>query len=362
MARTDGDAEGSPVADDVIIDVDVHLKPSRDELAAVIDDRFRYYLRNETLGVVRLWDPYRDRIESKKMVGLEAAREGLARFRDEFGVEYPIVNMFRKLSILPRTDLAVAQMRAANQVIVNGYIDELETHAFVTVIPNAPEASAEEIERYADEDWIVGVFWLNVASDPPVGDPVYDDIYRTAERHDLPIVYHGGVGAGSFMAEFPLQHRGVETYLEAHTVGFMWNATLSVTSLIANGTPEKFPGLDFVFVESGIEWLPYLMFRLNREYAMHREDAPLLKRQPEEYIRESFYFGTQPVAEPIDPRHMKLLLDVIGTDNLLFASDYPHWDFDNPAGIGSPLLDQLTPDQRADIRHRNASRVFDIVV
>jgi uncharacterized protein len=39
---------------------------------------------------------------------------------------------------------------------------------------------------------------------------------------------------------------------------------------------------------------------------------------------------TQPIDEPDETRHLRSLLEWGGVDRLLFSSDYPHWDFDDP--------------------------------
>ena len=58
---------------------------------------------------------------------------------------------------------------------------------------------------------------------------------------------------------------------------------------------------------------------------------PHLKRPPSEYIREHFWFTTQPIEEPHQPDEFRQLLDDLGmNDRLMFSTDYPHWDFDAP--------------------------------
>jgi predicted TIM-barrel fold metal-dependent hydrolase len=134
----------------------------------------------------------------------------------------------------------------------------------------------------------------------------------------------------------------------------------TMVSLLVEGAPEKFPNLDFVFLEAGISWLPYMMYRLNKEYSIRKDEAPLLRKQPEEYIRESFYFASQPLGEPMNPAHMQALIDIIGADSLLFASDYPHWDFDHPSELNAHLIDRFDEEQRAKILHENATSVFNL--
>jgi hypothetical protein len=61
-----------------------------------------------------------------------------------------------------------------------------------------------------------------------------------------------------------------------------------------------------------------------------RSEVPHLKRRPSDYMKSAFWFTTQPVEEPEKPEHLRRLIDWIGWDRLLFATDYPHWDSDDP--------------------------------
>jgi predicted TIM-barrel fold metal-dependent hydrolase len=56
-----------------------------------------------------------------------------------------------------------------------------------------------------------------------------------------------------------------------------------------------------------------------------------LRRLPSEYVREQVWLTTQPMEEPERRRHLTDAIGWIGWDRLLFATDYPHWDFDDPA-------------------------------
>ena len=57
---------------------------------------------------------------------------------------------------------------------------------------------------------------------------------------------------------------------------------------------------------------------------------PDVKRPPSSYLRENFWFTSQPIDEPDDPKHLRDVFEWIGWDKVLFATDYPHWDFDDP--------------------------------
>jgi len=112
---------------------------------------------------------------------------------------------------------------------------------------------------------------------------------------------------------------------------------LTLTSMLAQGIPVKFPDLNFVFLEAGLSWVLYMMFRLNKEVSIRKREAPLLERQPEEYVRESCYFGSQPMGEPTTPAHIQQIIEMVGPESIAFATDYPHWDFDHPSALTDHL-------------------------
>jgi predicted TIM-barrel fold metal-dependent hydrolase len=97
------------------------------------------------------------------------------------------------------------------------------------------------------------------------------------------------------------------------------------------------------------------MWALDEAWSQLREDVPHLTRPPSEYIREHVWFTTQPIEEPDDPAHLETALRHIGmNDRIMFASDYPHWDFDSPRQ--APKL--FPAALRRDIMGSNACRLY----
>ena len=86
-----------------------------------------------------------------------------------------------------------------------------------------------------------------------------------------------------------------------------------------------------------------------------RKETPHLKRPPSEYLRDHFWFCTQPMEEPENPTDIYDILDWIGWDRLMFSSDYPHWDYDDP---GIALSFKMTEAQRCAIMRDNAMALY----
>jgi predicted TIM-barrel fold metal-dependent hydrolase len=223
-----------------------------------------------------------------------------------------------------------------------------------------PEAAAEEIEKWGPEESYVGAMILNGPSEKPLGHPRYDVIYRAAEDNDMPIVFHSSAVGYSLGRKFPFMYQDLERYASLHALSHPMANMVTLTSLAMNGTFEKFGDLDFVFLEQDLGIVPLMLPRLNREAAQHPYEVPLLEKTPEEYIRDQCYFATQPVPEPNDINDARRVIDIVGPDRIMYASDHPHGDFDPPGAIVDKYFGHLDEDDLKKILHENAMDVFDI--
>jgi predicted TIM-barrel fold metal-dependent hydrolase len=130
-----------------------------------------------------------------------------------------------------------------------------------------------------------------------------------------------------------------------------------VISLVAEGVFEAFPTLKVVSVENGFGWIPSLTWRLDSAWSLLKDEIPHLKRLPSEYVREHVYLTTQPVEEPHRPEYFLQMLEHYGdmVTHILFASDYPHWDSDNPDMALPPQVPKRVQDL---IHYENAARLY----
>jgi predicted TIM-barrel fold metal-dependent hydrolase len=344
--------------DETIVDTDIHLTVPEEELARYADKPHSDYLQAPSVQLKSPgWDPtLGGKIESRQLLNPEQIEEDLI---GDLHVDNPILNPFRNLSRLSQVDTAVHLQSAVNDYMLDKFLDDYDYKGLASVQTQEPDKAAEEIDRIASEDSFVGVFLTSTGPSPPLGDPDYDIMYKAMEDHDLTPVYHGATNSG-FDVGFPKQNMEFRKFVEAHVTAHLWSQSMTLTSTLAHGLPEKFPDLNFAFLESGISWVPYMMFRLNKEFAMRSSEVPLLKRRPEEYIRDNYYFSTQPLGEPMDPDHMRQMIEIIGIDSLMFSSDYPHWDFDHPSELNKYLQNLFTDEERNQVLHENANEVFNL--
>lgn len=224
-------------------------------------------------------------------------------------------------------------------------------HTMVYLPFNDPAASLRAIETFGDRPGVAG-FMVTSVRYRAVHDNAYTKVYRAIEESGLPLGFHAAI----FNRERILE--GMNRFLSTHAIGFVLHNLVHLTNLVINGIPERFPRLKIIFIESGLAWLPFIMQRLDNEYMMRTAEAPLLKKLPSQYIRENFYFTTQPM-ETHDSRALQLTLEMINAETqLLFSSDYPHWDFNLPSTIYD--LPFLSHEAKRRIMGLNAAELFNL--
>ena len=249
------------------------------------------------------------------------------------------------------TDLDAALCTAVNEWQIEQWVKpEPRLRASVTVAHEDPDLAVEEIARRAGDARFVQIL-LPSKTNEPLGRKRYWPIFAAAQSAGLPIGVHvNSVGGGyaSTGSGWP------SYYLQDHHIN-VHSFQAQVASLALEGVFERFPRLRMVMIEGGFAWLPALCWRLDRHWARMRDEVPECKRPPSEYTREQLWFTTQPVEEPEQPEHLRDTLNWIGWDRLMFATDYPHWDYDDPAAA---FKIAMTEQERAMIFRENACGVY----
>jgi uncharacterized protein len=182
--------------------------------------------------------------------------------------------------------------------------------------------------------------------------PDLDAFYAAATELDVPLGVHGAPG-------IHLPKIGIDrfdNYIQVHCLSFPFDQMTALTALVSGGVFDRHPKLRVALLESGVGWVPYLVDRLHE----HREKRGSWvkngwKRDPRDYVAAGNVWVSCEPEEPILPA----VVDILGDDFILYASDYPHWDGDWPEST-RPLRERrdIGDDVRAKIAGKNARRFY----
>jgi predicted TIM-barrel fold metal-dependent hydrolase len=186
-------------------------------------------------------------------------------------------------------------------------------------IPNhQPEAAARELRRAAGLGLKGADFAVSNAV-YPIWHRAWDPLWAAAQECQMPVSFHTTgfpVRAPSdeaMMQEYQLR------YAATRTTMFQIAAAEFLPSIVFSGALERFPSFKFVLGEAGVTWLPYILDRMDEEYE-DRYYQLNLSMQPSDFWRRQGYstYQREPSLAP--------MIALIGEDNILWGSDYPHPD------------------------------------
>jgi hypothetical protein len=277
------------------------------------------------------------------------------RWMDAMGVDisvmFPTPMLF--LSTTPRKDVEVALARAYNAWLCDEVLAAEPRITSTLYLPfNDPDACYKMIEDFGDKKGVIG-FTVVSPHYKAVYDNAYVKVWRALEERNLTLVFHGSYAWGEDQS-LSLCNK----FIAVHSLGFVWFNVIHLTNWLVNGMPERFPKLKVCWIESGLAWIPFLMQRLDNEWMMRSSEVPLLKRRPSDYMRE-MYYSTQPMEMVHNREALELTFKMINAETqLMYASDYPHWDMDLPSTIYD--LPFLSEQAKRNILGLNAKRVFNL--
>lgn len=352
-----------------VIDVDFHPMPvpTDPQVADHLPQRWKDHIARFGLGAMgggvypsqREFTHRLDAVDENGRVGVDPAL-AVSQVLDPFDMSAVVLTCPQTYIItngganMPH-QLATSLYRAYNDALGHTWCaHDPRFNASITVARDLP-GGEREIERCKAGPW--GDRYRQVLISPSGQDPLgkrrYWPLFEACEHYDIPLGFHvPGMGrqpTGAGRQNF---------YAETHAAFGVLPLAL-VPSLIFEGVFDRFPGLKIALLEMGWDWVVPFSWRLDATWAKLRHELPHLKRKPSEYLRDHFWFSTQPLEEPERP---DMLEDVFGmfeesgfADRLMFSSDYPHWDFDSPY---ESVPENFPDDRRRRILGENASALY----
>jgi aminocarboxymuconate-semialdehyde decarboxylase len=236
---------------------------------------------------------------------------------------------------------AVAAARDANDELV----DVVRSHdgrlAALAVLPAGnPDAAAAELERAVAAGLCGASLFSNVRG-RPLDAPGMEVIFDAAARLDVPILLH---------PTFPLSAASVDAYALIPTLGFLFDTTTAVLRLVLAGLYERHPRLKLI-VPHTASLIPWLAGRIDYEAERMPNGMGVLTVPPSEHLRLLY-------ADIVCdwPPAVRMLVEFLGADRVMFGSDYPFWD---PArsvrALGAAALDSA---DAARVRASTARALF----
>lgn len=224
------------------------------------------------------------------------------------------------------------------------------------------DASVAEAERCA----AMGLRGINMTSDPQqAGAPdlackEWDPFWDVCEGLGLPVNFHIGASQSTYawFGDSPWPSLDDERKLGlGSSMMYLSNARV-IANLIFSGLLERHPQLQFVSVESGIGWLPFLFEAM--EHQFHETSAqgfPDLSLTPLEYFQRNLF-----ACYWFEKSNIRHTIDILGADRILFETDFPHPTclFPESMELAAPGLSTLTEEQQRLVLQDNAARLYGI--
>ena len=231
--------------------------------------------------------------------------------------------------------------------------------AALVPLQNVPAAIAE-MERAITKLGMVTICLPTNVYGKNLNHPDFLPFFEAAQSLGIPLSVHPTVGHNGQPGLYGVQSAGSERFdrfFFTHIVGFPFELMIAVLSIVGGGIFERFPRLKVAFLEGGAGWLPFWMERIDEHYEKLAPQVPELRKRPSEYIKsENFYISTE-----AEESMLPAVLEHVGEDRVLYASDFPHWDCSFPNSVRHISERQnLSDAAKRKVLGDNAARLYQL--
>ncbi len=307
---------------------------------------------------------YRELI-GEPMKAIPAFREPAPRIElmDELGVDralmFPTLASLLEERMRDDPDLIHAVIHSLNQWMHEEWTFNYENRIFATPVITLPivEQAIEELQ------WVVERGAKTVLIRPaPVpgfggsrsfGFEEFDPFWQAVVDADILVSMHA---SDSGYSRYQSDWTGPEELLPFKPDAFkmMTHGKRAIedtmSALICHGTLTRFPDLRIAAIENGGDWVVPFLHHLED---VHRKMPHAFDEDPVEVFRRNIW------VSPFHEDDIRALAEAIGTDHVLFGSDYPH-----PEGLAEPcsyidhLPEDLPQEDVAKIMGGNLGRIM----
>jgi predicted TIM-barrel fold metal-dependent hydrolase len=183
--------------------------------------------------------------------------------------------------------------------------------------------------------------------------PEYEPFWAAAEALGMPLSLHTAT-----RRQGKIRGAGAKTLRDASSRATKaFYPALSMCDMIFSGVFERHPKLTLAIVEFELSWAPHLLTTMDYTYRERHEEAIYRFQdglRPRDFFHRNVVLSFQEDAVGIRLR------DVIGVDNMMWGSDYPHSEstFPRSRKILAEILAGVSEDEQARIVGGTTARVY----
>jgi uncharacterized protein len=334
-----------------VIDCDVHCAPpSLAALAPYLSAYWQEYTQTAGIRLIGMATAYPPRAPTSGASApgdYESLRRSLL---DPQSPRFAVLNCLTISEAHRNPYYQAALASALNDWIREEFLDRDERlRASIVLSTVDVDDAVAEVERLGDDRRFVQLL-LPIRADVPYGNKRYHRLYAAAEERGLALGLHAWGRAG----HSPTTSGYTLSYLEDYVANQVIAQT-HVLSLVSEGVFERMPKLRVSLMECGFAWLPSLLWRFDKDWKGVWREVPWVKEHPSAYVRRHVRATTAPAHLPVDrPEAIGELLEMIGPELLVHASDHPH----NHGASASALYDLLDETALARVQDGNAAALY----
>lgn len=333
-----------------VIDTDVHCAPeSIKGLYPYLSEYWQRYIESAGVRLPPLTAAYPPGAPTSGQPAPASYEQLKEQVLDTARPEAVILNCVTAFEVHRHPYYAAAIATAINDWLVAEWLEHDDRlHASVVVSNVDVDDAVAEVERVGDHRQFVQVP-LPVRADAPWGNKRNHRLLGAAAERGLTVGLHAWGRPASAPTSSALTHSYLEDYLSNPII-----VQTHVLSLIAEGAFDRFPSLKVSLLECGFAWLPSLLWRFDKDWKGLWLEVPWVKEKPSAYLRRHFRMTTAPAHLPEDPAEVRELVEIVGSELLMYASDHPH----RHGPSIEVLADALDDERMRAILHANAAEFY----
>jgi predicted TIM-barrel fold metal-dependent hydrolase len=215
------------------------------------------------------------------------------------------------------------------------------------------DGAVQEARRCVKELGFRAVFLRsNILNDRNWYDPYYEPLWSALEELAVPVGFHessssAGRQTGDWFEPNFMLRRAVAQPMEQ---------MLGLVAICAGGVLARHPNLRVAFLEANCTWLPWLLWRLDEGWEREGDIwAPDMTMKPSDYFKRQVFVSVEP-----DEAGVKYVIDYIGTERLVFSTDYPHGDSKYPHAVENFLELKISNDDKRKILWDNCAEFYHV--